>query len=400
MADLDFINFNAEQLNREELEKLIEHHNRQYWELGEPEIPDTRYDELLRALRRIDPGNTLLSRVYAPRVAGSGKVRHTVPMLSLDKAYSLEEVLEWGKKFARTPEEPLLVEPKYDGISANFDGRVLSTRGDGEIGEDVSDKLPLIELEAPGYTGPVDRPARGELVIRDDDFANLYSHIRRKGGGTYKNSRNAVAGIMGLKEIAEMVAQGAKITLVDYNMISYRVKLSELEAKWPELLAELEALPYPQDGVVLKLADHDYEASLGNTAHHPRGQIAFKFTNIRRTTKLLGVEWSFGKNCLTPVALLEPVEISGTTIKRATLHNVQNILELGIEIGDTVTVERAGDVIPYIVASEPGETRRSALIDHCPCCHTKLVRRGPARTAKIPAGGGALLPTRTKRNDP
>ena len=377
MADLDFINFNAEQLNQEELEQLIEHHNRQYWELGEPEIPDTRYDELLRALRRLDPGNALLTRVYAPRVAGSGKVRHTTPMLSLDKAYSLAEVLEWGRKFARTSGEPLLVEPKYDGISANFDGRVLSTRGDGELGEDVSDKLPLIELEAPGYVGPVDRPARGELVIRDDDFATLYPHIRRKGGGTYKNSRNAVAGIMGLKEIAEMVAQGAKITLVDYNMISYRVKLSELEAKWQELLAKLEALPYPQDGVVLKLADRDYEASLGNTAHHPRGQIAFKFTNIRRTTKLLGVEWSFGKNCLTPVALLEPVEISGTTIKRATLHNVQNILELGIEIGDTVTVERAGDVIPYIVGSEPGEERRSALIDHCPCCNTELVRRGP-----------------------
>lgn len=374
---MDTKNFIAERLTLLELVKLIEYHNRRYWELGEPEIPDTRYDELMRALAKLDPDHPLLTRVYAPAVAGSGKVHHTVPMLSLDKAYSLEEVMRWANKYARTPDELLLVEPKYDGISAGYDGRVLSTRGDGEYGENITAKLPLVELETTGYKGPLDRPVRGELVIRDDDFRTLYSHIRKKGGGTYKNSRNAVAGIMGLKEIAEMVAQGAKITLVDYNMISCRVKLSELEAKWQELLAKLEALPYPQDGVVLKLADRDYEASLGNTAHHPRGQIAFKFTNIRRTTKLLGVEWSFGKNCLTPVALLEPVEISGTTIKRATLHNVQNILELGIEIGDTVTVERAGDVIPYIVASEPGEERRSALIDHCPCCHTKLVRRGP-----------------------
>ena len=377
MADLDFINFNAEQLNREELEKLIEHHNRQYWELGEPEIPDVRYDELLRALRRIDPGNALLTRVYAPRVAGSGKVRHTTPMLSLDKAYSLEEVLEWGRKFARTPEEPLLVEPKYDGISANFDGRVLSTRGDGEIGEDVSDKLPLIELEAPGYTGPVDRPARGELVIRDDDFANLYSHIRRKGGGTYKNSRNAVAGIMGLKEIAEMQLQGAKVTLVDYSLVSFPVALSELKLQWEHLLHELAALPYPQDGVVIKFADLAFRNSLGSTAHHPRGEIAYKFTNIRRETRLTGVEWSFGKNCLTPVALLDPVEISGTTIRRATLHNVQNLLELDAQIGDTVIVERAGDVIPYIVGCRPGTERRSPLIDHCPCCNAKLVRRVP-----------------------
>ena len=254
---------------------------------------------------------------------------------------------------------------------------MLSTRGDGEIGEDVSDKLPLIELEAPGYTGPVDRPARGELVIRDDDFANLYSHIRRKGGGTYKNSRNAVAGIMGLKEIAEMQLQGAKVTLVDYSLVSFPVTLSELKPQWEHLLHELAALPYPQDGVVIKFADLAFRNSLGNTAHHPRGEIAYKFTNIRRETRLIGVEWSFGKNCLTPVALLEPVEISGTTIKRATLHNVQNILELGIEIGDTVIVERAGDVIPYIVGSRPGTERRSPLIDQCPCCHTGLVRRGP-----------------------
>lgn len=375
---MDTVNFNTAELSRDELIELIEYHNRRYWEQGEPEIPDVRYDELVRALRRLDPENELLTRVYAPAVAGSGKVRHPVPMLSLDKAYSLEEVLEWAGKYARAPEEPLLVQPKYDGISARYDGRVLSTRGDGEEGEDVTDKLPLIELESPGYTGPPDRPARGELVIRDDDFRTLYSHIRKRDGGVYKNSRNAVAGIMGLKEIAEMELQGAKVTLVDYSLISYRLPLSELKARWESLLTELAALPYPQDGVVIKLADTVYRESLGNTAHHPRGEIAFKFTNIRRRTRLTGVEWSFGKNCLTPVALLEPVEISGTTIRRATLHNVQNVLELGVRIGDYVTVERAGDVIPYIVGSEPGEgERRSPLIDRCPGCGAELVRRGP-----------------------
>ncbi|MDR0933130.1 MAG: hypothetical protein LBM70_08965 [Victivallales bacterium] len=374
---MDMQNFIAEELTLPELIKLIEYHNRRYWELGEPEISDIRYDELMRLLAKKDPKNELLTRVYAPAVAGEGKIRHKNPMLSLDKAYSLEEVLKWAQKYARNPDELFCVEPKYDGISASYDGRILSTRGDGESGENITAKIPLIEFESPGYTGKLDRPVRGELVIRDDDFKTLYSHIRKKGGGVYKNSRNAVAGIMGLKEIGEMVAQKAKITLVDYNLISYKVKLSELEKQWQVLLSELEALPYPQDGVVLKIADTQYEASLGNTAHHPRGQIAYKFTNIRRTTKLIGVEWSFGKSCLTPVANLEPVEISGTTIKRASLHNVQNIIDLGLEIGDTVTVERAGDVIPYIVASEPGENRRPALIEDCPCCKTKLVRRGP-----------------------
>ncbi len=374
---MDTKNFIAEKLDRDELIRLIEYHNRRYWDEGEPEIPDARYDELIRALQKLEPDHELVTRVYAPAVAGSGKVRHLRPMLSLDKAYSLEEVLEWAKKFARSEDEELLVEPKYDGISANFDGRVLSTRGDGELGENITDKLPLVELETAGHTGKVDRPVRGELVIRDDDFKTLYSHIRKKGGGVYKNSRNAVAGIMGLKEIAEMELQGAKITLVDYNLVSFRVKYSELAAKWEELRRKLEALPYPQDGIVIKLADSAYSASLGNTAHHPRGEIAFKFTNIRRETRLIGVEWSFGKNCLTPVAELEPVEISGTTIRRATLHNIQNILELGVQIGDTVTVERAGDVIPYIVSSTPGEERRSPLIEDCPSCGAKLVRRGP-----------------------
>ncbi len=374
---MDTRNFIADRLSLAELEQLIEYHNRRYWELGEPEIPDARYDELFRALQKLDPANPLLTRVYEAAASGGGKVRHKIPMLSLDKAYSLAEVLKWAEKYKRTDDEPLLVEPKYDGISAGYDGRILCTRGDGEFGEDITAKIPLVELETTGYRGPLDRPVRGELVIRDDDFLTLYSHIRKKDGGTYKNSRNAVAGIVGLKEIDDMLAQKAKITLVDYNMVSRRVAFSQLAERWDALLAELAALPYPQDGAVIKLADAAYESSLGNTAHHPRGQIAFKFTNIRRTTKLLDVEWSFGKNCLTPVAHLEPVEISGTTIKRATLHNVQNLLELDIQIGDTVTVERAGDVIPYIVSAEPGDTRRSPLIEACPCCGTKLVRRGP-----------------------
>ena len=135
-----------------------------------------------------------------------------------------------------------------------------------------------------------------------------------------------------------------------------------MKKKWPIILEKIENLPYPMDGIVVKLADSNYSNSLGNTAHHPRGQIAFKFTGIRKETKLLDVDWSFGKNCLTPVAELEPVDIGGITIRHATLHNVQNIIDKDIQIGDTVTVERAGDVIPYIVESKACETRKSCLI--------------------------------------
>ena len=279
----------------EELVTAIGYHNKLYWEKGSPEISDGEYDQLFEELRRRAPEHPLVNAVYAPAVVSGGKVRHRTPMLSLDKAYSLEAVLEWAKKFARSPEEKLFVQPKYDGISASFDGKVLATRGDGETGEDVTDKLPLIELEAPGYTGPLDRAARGEIVIRSDDFVSIYSRIRRKDGGFYKNPRNAVAGIMGLKEIDNMVAQGAKLTLVDYSLVSYELPLSGLAEQWPHFLEELAQLPYPMDGVVIKFADREFRESLGNTAHHPRGEIAYKYSNVKRESVLLDVEWSFGK---------------------------------------------------------------------------------------------------------
>ena len=374
---MDTQNYNLEKLTVFEVAELLRYHNRQYWELNAPEISDAEFDRIYERLRALAPEHPALDEIHTPQVDGRGKVRHSAPMLSLDKAYSLEALLEWAGKFARSEDELILVEPKYDGISARFDGRTLVTRGDGEFGEDISDKIPLIELEAPGYTGVLDRPARGELVIREDDFATLYKNIRKKDGSNYKNSRNAVAGIVGLKDISAMLVQRAKITLADYSLYSCQVKLSELADRWEELKASLAALPYPQDGIVLKFADTAFRESLGNTAHHPRGEIAYKFTNISKTTRLIGVEWSFGKNCLTPVALLEPVDISGTTIRRASLHNVQNIKELGVMIGDDVVVERAGDVIPYISQVMPGADRRSPLIDRCPSCGAELVQVGP-----------------------
>ena len=378
-------------MNVAQLAELIEKYDKLYWELNAPAISDQEYDNLVEALRKLDPEHHLVNRVNAVAVESSGKVHHKEPMLSLDKAYSLEEILAWANKYARSPQEALLVEPKYDGISASFDGKVLATRGDGETGENISDKLPLLELEALEYTGKVDRPARGEIVIRTDDFINIYSRIRKKGGGTYKNPRNAVAGIMGLKDIAEMVMQGAKLTLVDYNLVSIPVSLQELPERWESLKTELAVLPYPMDGIVIKLADSSYRRTLGNTAHHPRGEIAYKFTNAKAATVLEGVEWSFGKNCLTPVALLAPVNLSGITIKRASLHNAQNLEDMQIMIGDTVTVERAGDVIPYITASTPGECRRSPWISECPSCRSSLIRRGPELCCPNPECPETLL---------
>jgi DNA ligase (NAD+) len=371
--------YNPEKLKsmtEQELADAVRHHNSLY-EQNTTVITDEEFDSLVRQLTQLNPDNPALTEFTSPDVASSGKIKHAQPMLSLDKAYSLEEIMVWARKYIRNESEELLIQPKYDGISANYSHGVLATRGDGEIGENISDKLPLIELESKDYIGKVNRSVRGEIVIRNDDFKNLYSNIRKKNGTFYKNSRNAVAGIMGLKEIDEIQAQGAKLTLVDYELYSYTVKYSELENKWLEILTEIEALPYPMDGIVVKLADEEYSNSLGSTAHHPRGQIAFKFSGVRRETKLLNVNWSFGKNCLTPVAELEPVDIGGITIKHASLHNYQNVIDKDIMINDTVTVERAGDVIPYIVSSEPSQERHPFLIENCPCCGSRLEREGP-----------------------
>ncbi len=362
------------------LAQLIEYHNRKYWVEAEPEISDEEYDFLMRRLAELNPDHPLLSAVNAPVVATSGKVVHREPMLSLDKAYSLDEVMEWAAKYARTPDEVLLVQPKYDGISAIWSGGVLATRGDGETGEDISDKVPLIELEHPKGIMPLagfHGQARGEIVIRDDDFKTLYANIRNRSGAVYRNSRNAAAGIMGLKDIAMMLHQHAKLTLVDYSLHSWNATYGTLRENWDDLVQKIEALPYPMDGIVIKLADEAYARSLGNTAHHPRGQIAFKFSGVRRESRVRAVEWSFGKNCLTPVAEIDPVEISGTTIRHVSLHNLQNVIDRDIHIGDTVTVERAGDVIPYIVASAPGEERKPCVISVCPSCGKELVRDLP-----------------------
>jgi DNA ligase (NAD+) len=363
----------------EELVNLIEYHNNRYWKEGNPEISDEEYDLLTRQLEIKDPFNPLLEKIAFPRFNRAEKIRHAVPMLSLEKAYSRGGVVQWAEKFARTEDELFSIQPKYDGISANFANGVLASRGDGFEGENISDKIPLIELEADGYKGPLNRDARGEIIIRNDDFKNIYSKILKKDGALYKNQRNAVAGIMGLKKIDEMLSQGAKLTLVDYGMIKEILPFSKLkdENSWNDILKEFSILPYPMDGVVVKFHDDAYSASLGATAHHPRGQIAFKISGLRMPSVIKNVEWSFGKNCLTPIAMIDPVRIGGITIKKVTLHNLKFVNDNDLRIGDKVIVERAGDVIPHIVSSEKGAERTSFIIEKCPSCGSALVIEGP-----------------------
>ncbi len=244
-------------LTLDELVSEIERHNEKYWKEANPEISDEAYDALIRELSSREPSHPLLENIGHQRLSGIAKIRHKTPMLSLDKAYSYQELITWAAKFARSDDEIFIAQPKYDGISASLTKGVLATRGDGYEGEDISDKIPLIELEMKNYRGTPIFDARGEIIIRNDDFKNIYAKVIKKDGKAYKNQRNAVAGIVGLKNINEMKIQGAKLTLIDYETYTKSLSLTELKdtATWDSIQKEFASLPYPMDGIVLKLAD-------------------------------------------------------------------------------------------------------------------------------------------------
>ena len=173
-------------LDENQLAFEINRHNRLYWDISEPEISDEEYDLLIRRLEELNPDHKLLQKYFAPKVSSLGDV-HLAPemkMISLAKTYFFDDapkgkksLMDWAKDRARDDNELFLIQPKYDGISANYDGTILATRGQDSSDQNVSDKIPLIELETTGYIGPLNRPVRGEIVIRNDDFKNIYGNI-------------------------------------------------------------------------------------------------------------------------------------------------------------------------------------------------------------------------------
>jgi DNA ligase (NAD+) len=363
----------------EELVNLINYHNDLYWKENKPEISDIEFDNLIRELESLDPENVILNSFGSiDSSSNQKKIVHKHQMLSLGKVYSKEELLKWMKKIARNSSEKFLIQPKYDGISGKIEDGILSSRGDGKIGIDYSDKLPLIKFESKNVNNKF---LLGEIVITDSDFEETFQNVKTKSGTPFKNQRNAVAGIMGTDDTDFYLSQNAKLTFVDYDLNSFECTIKDVEQKWEDYTQKILSLGYPLDGIVIKLFDKEYSVSLGNTTHHPRGQIAFKFTNISATSKLIDVEFSMGKEQLAAVGIIEPVEMSGVTVKRVKLQMTKPVsssvnsclVDGSLQIGDTVIVERAGDIIPHIVSSSPGANRKRVEIDLCPFCGEKLV---------------------------
>lgn len=371
----------------DELRDLIRAADKSYWVENAPTMEDVDYDALVRELRSLCPDDPLLNKIGSyvkpdanDRKIISSKITHATPLLSLDKVYTVEELCKWAESISRAPTELFVVQIKYDGITCDADRGCLSTRGDGICGENITDKASIIDAWLiNGKHCPMSKvlsqPNKrriGELVITDTDFSNTFSKINSIKGVPYKNQRNATAGIVSLDDISYIKSMGGKLTFIEYGNHQIVVRCKDIAKKWHSIVSTFDGIGVPKDGLVLKLVDKAYSESLGCTSHHPRGQIAFKFQNIKRLTHIVGIEWTVGKEKVVPTAILEPIEINGSTITKATLHNYKNIKDNSIAIGDRVMVERGGDVIPWISSVFHEDTNAVSYPMTCPICGTIL----------------------------
>lgn len=358
-------------MEKAELENKIVELRKAYWD-GECSVPDHEYDRLVEELRSIDPENRLLTTPECGvGIADGESVLHLAPMLSLQKVYSKEELMTWIDSVSRSNDEEFIVQPKYDGISCHCDHGTYSTRGDGRVGENVT--KPILAI------GEIDRNQNvddfyGEIVIKKSDFSGIYKNIRKDDGKTFKNPRNAVAGI--LKNFSFYEKQGAKLTLVDYDRFSFNMKKSESDTKWDLIKDIIESLDYPMDGIVVKIADGVWRYKQGFTSHHPKGAMAFKFENVSAKTFLKSIDWGMGKEYITATAVFESVDLNGVTVSRASIpmksKTLPCVMNGDFNVGALIDVERAGDVIPHIVSVSRNPAGEAITINKCPFCGSKI----------------------------
>jgi DNA ligase (NAD+) len=404
------------------LRDAIAQHSLAYFVHDDPLIPDADYDELVRELRQLEQLHPELAtegdgRVGAPPSTVFSPVRHAQPMLSLDNVFDVEELRAWAERVLKglgtTTSPEFSVEPKIDGLALSItyaNGRLVqgATRGDGRVGEDVTDNVRTITNvphELSGARGTLE--IRGEVFLAKADFEALNETQRALGGKIFANPRNAAAGSLRQKDPA--VSASRPLSFLAYQLVDLDATLSlsthratlALLAKWgflvaPETLivsgvaamiersswfeAHRHDLTYEIDGTVIKLDDLASRAQLGTTSRAPRWAIARKFPPEERTTRLLAIEVSIGRTGrATPYAVLEPVVVAGSRVAMATLHNEDQVREKDVRPGDLVVVRKAGDVIPEVVGAVVTEADVRAEPWHfpatCPECGGALVRR-------------------------
>jgi len=402
------------------LVRELDQHDRRYYVEMAPVISDVEYDRLLRELRAIEAAHpewidphSPTQRVAPAPISAFPKVVREVPMLSLDNTYNAGELQAFYDRVIKglhgeTP--TFVVEPKIDGISIELkylEGRFTqgATRGDGRVGEDITANLRTLRSLPLTLSEPVSITVRGEVYMDKRDFAAVNEEKEQAGEEVWKNARNATGGSLKLLDPRECARRPLKALLYelvggetyrplhsdslrwlralgfptspDVSLVADGEGLAASVAAWADRKSQL---PYEADGLVIKVDSFAQRRLLGFTAKFPRWAIAYKFPANQATTRLRGVEVNVGRTgAVTPVAELDPVELSGTTVKRASLFNWDEVRRLDVRIGDQVVVEKAGEIIPQVIevvtAQRTGQEIPIAIPERCPSCDSALVRR-------------------------
>jgi len=407
----------------EELKSQINFHNHRYHVLDAPVISDAEYDKLLNELKRIESdhpdwitADSPTQRAGAVPADRFEKVRHPAPILSLANAFGADDARAWYERVCRLDERvssvKFVVEPKIDGLSVvlHYRNGVFvqgATRGDGEVGEDITGNLrtvkaiPLhIPVDKDGPKPPAYLVVRGEAFIPAKDFEKLNQQLEEAGQKTYLNPRNTAAGslrqldpaLTASRPLTLLVYQivhseGGKIPTSQWELLNYLRQLgfpvTDVARRFDDMESAIrytetwetgrDELTYEADGMVIKIDDLNLAAELGFVGKDPRGAIAFKFPAREVTTKLTDIRVSVGRTgVLIPNAVLEAVEIGGVVVERATLHNFDFIAEKDIRVGDRVLVKRAGEVIPYVIGpvvdARTGKEKKYIPPKSCPVC--------------------------------
>jgi len=405
----------------QQLRSELDQHNYNYYVLDQPQISDFEFDQKLKELQALEAAhpdffdsNSPTQRVGGAVTKNFQTVVHDYRMYSLDNSYSKEDVVDWEtriqKVLGNVPIE-YTCELKYDGasISITYENGQLSravTRGDGVQGDDVTNNIKTIKsipLQLKGNY-PAHFAIRGEIILPFAGFEKMNQELIEIGETPYANPRNTASGSLKLQDSAEVAKRPLDCLLYSLvgNNLPFQSQFEGLQAardwgfkapKETKLAKNLDEvfefiaywdvhrheLPYETDGVVIKVNALSYQEELGYTAKSPRWAIAYKFKSEQVSTKLNSISYQVGRTgAITPVANLEPVQLAGTVVKRASLHNADQIEKLDIRIGDTVFVEKGGEIIPKIIAVDfekrPEQSEVTHYITNCPECQTALVR--------------------------
>lgn len=398
----------------------IEAHNYRYYVLDDPLVTDAQFDELLLKLKKLEAKHPELisptsptQRVAGEARAGTSKVRHEVRMFSLDNAYSEDDLTEFARRVTEgLPDGSAVqftVEPKLDGgsievVYENGNLVLASTRGDGEIGEDITANVRTIRSVPLSISHKEKITVRGEVLLYRKDLETMNAEREAEGLEPFANPRNAATGSVRMLDAREVARRPLRI--IFYHVVEgaslHKTHSESLEwlasqglpthrrqtvVPWSGVMGTIRALdearhqyPFETDGAVVKVDTYQQQDVLGFTSKFPRWAIAYKFAAERALTKVLNISVQVGRTgVLTPVADLEPVELAGTTVARASLHNASQVASLDVRVGDYVYIQKAGEIIPQVIAvnleQRPAKTLPFEMPSTCPECETPVVSR-------------------------